>query len=353
MRHLSLPARPFSRITYIEIASWISIFAAAAFAGVLGIFGSGTEGDENAYRWGYATISTIFSPLLAAILVSPFLPGIRHARVKLTSVASPAFLLAILLHISLWGILASRWLSFYHPRLGISLWAFILIGAPFALALSATYFIKVSARGRSAIFSEGSDDSGEERPAEKSFWRKKWFLVASFLFFVQFVAIAIGAFLTASSILNDWFTAEVTAWTHGILVLDMSFLVGALMASALMISRDLREGQTDISMVGGAKLKGRGSASPRGHPTRSIWLITLGPLLVGCVILLVSLAGLIFSGSIRADYHLNTGIVLFVSYSSSVLPSYAILSFLHLMSARSISGVSAHVDSRDCATTEN
>jgi len=353
MRRLSSTARPFSRITYVEIASWISIFAAAAIAGVLGIVGSGSEGDENVYRWGYATISTIFSPLLAAILVSPFLPRIRHARLKLTSVASLAFLLAILLHISLWGVLASRWLSFYHPRLGSSLWAFILISAPFALALSATYFIKVRAIGRSAIPSGDSYDSVEERPAARSGWRKRWFLVASVLFLVQFVAIAIGAFLTAKSILNDWFTSDVTAWTHGVLVLDMSFLVGALMASALMISRDLMERRMDISTVGGAKLKGHGSDPPRGNPTRSVWLITLGPLFVGCVLLLVSLAALIFSSSIRADYHLNTGIVLFVSYSSSVLPSYAILSFLHLMSARSISGVSARANLRDRATTEN
>jgi hypothetical protein len=120
-----------------------------------------------------------------------------------------------------------------------------------------------------------------------------------------------------------------------------------------MTSRDLMEKRMDVSVVGGAELKGHGSDSPRGNPTRSAWLITLGPLFVGCVLLMTSLATLIFSSSVRADYHLNTGIVLFVSYSSSVLPSYAIQSFLHLISARSASGVSARRNLRDRATTEN
>ena len=307
-----------SRILFfVELALWLFVIVAAVYASLAGLSGGGMKGSERDYLVFYAALSVTLTPVLAGVLILPFRSRSRNVAVGLWTVALPAFLLAVLLHIAAWGVAASRWLTNLQPRFGSVLWTFVLPAVPLALALTLTYTLKLS-----LTVNEDTPATRESsRPRSTARWRGAWFAALSALFIALVSITAAGAASTAADVRGNWFPGEMTTWTHAIVAVSMSILLAVLIASAWMNSR--RGSRAD------------GNDTARSHPAsrsgRLPWMTMIGPVFVGAIFLLTSIVSLLTLGMMNADPRLNTGVVLFVSYGSSLFPSYVIVCVLRIL----------------------
>ncbi len=327
------PGSPWHRIDlllFVDVALWVAVIAAAIYAAYTGLTDTGSGNSSQDYMWGYVTLSFVLSPILAAVLFSPFTSRLGGRRLGLATVALPTLLLAVLLHIAAWGVSASAWLADISPRIGGSLWAFVQIGVPLAIGLCVSYSIKVRRVLRTQI---PSYTTGHTRSIVHP--REKWYIVASLLLIFQFFAIAAGSALTATSANHPWFTEEAAVWTHRAVLVTVSFMVVALVMSARVTSRDDHL-QTIRSVPGTKDGAGQDALASRSGSKAgtAAWKVVLGPLVVSVLFLLVSFAALLFAQPLITDFRLNIATVLFVAYGSSLLPSYVIVCILQLVRVR-------------------
>ncbi len=271
------------------------------FSAYDGLTGGGIRGSQEDYMWGYVALSLSFYPILTAILVASFHARLLGAELRLATVALPAFLVAVLLHIGSWGVSASRWLVNIQPGLGASLWTFVLGVIPFTLVICTTFALKLRTAMRQSV------QSAHQIIVENDGSRRKpftiWFTIFSIIFVILFAVTAAGSYLTAVDVGGHWFGTEMTMLTHYIVLYSYLFLAIALLYPFL-IRRDRKSARS----------------------------IILGPLLIGAIITITSLFSILSSDLMDTDFKLNTGVVLFVAYSSSLLPSYVIICVLRMLS---------------------
>jgi hypothetical protein len=317
----------FDLLLFVDVALWVAVIAAAIYAAYTGLTDTVSRNSSQDYMWGYVTLSFVLSPILAVVLFSPFTLRLGGRRLGSATVALPTLLLAVLLHIAAWGVSASAWLADISPRIGGSLWIFVQICVPLAIGLCGSYLIKVMRALRSQVQSGGMGSI--VRP------RETWYIVASLLLILQFIAIAAGSALTATSVNHPWFTEEAAVWTQRAVLVTVSFMVVALVVSARVTSRDYHI-QTALSVPGtedgaGQKALASHSGSKTGNPA---WKIVLGPLVVSALLYIISLAVFLFPQPLITDFRLSIATVLFVAYGSSLLPSYVTVCILRLVRVR-------------------
>ena len=284
-----------------EGALWTTVVLGAIYAASVGPTGGGAAPGEQAYRFAYFVDAVLFSLLLAGILIAPFRRP-PDARPRLAAVALPAFLVALLLHIAVWGVSASRWLSRQQPELGASLWAFATLARPLGFALAATFGLKLRIRGPG-------------RPSRTPPWAAWWFPALSAVFLALLGITAVGAYLTARDVRGDWFGGGIAPWGLGAVAVSAPLLAFALIACARMDARAPPGTPADASLA----------------PRRSFpWRVVLGPLAAAALLAAVSLLGLGVP-AVAADPRLNTGLVLFASYGGALFPSYAVVAALRLL----------------------
>lgn len=112
-------------------------------------------------------------------------------------------------------------------------------------------------------------------------------------------------------------------WTHAVLLAALPITAAALLGAWAMGERRFR-----------APAGNPGEGPGLGAPVRKqrVLGVVLGPLFMAALLLSVSLAALFFPGPlIIEDFRVNTGLILFVAYASSLFPSYAVVSVLRLL----------------------
>ncbi len=326
----------FSLLSSLEASLWLSVAAGALYAAYVGLTSEGYLGSEHDYMLGYVVASLLLSPILAGILISPFLAKSGRTRIGITAVASPTLLLVIILHITAWGVSASPFLVWVRPQLGISLWLFTQVAVPISLVLVSTYVFKLFRAARNRPSPESSDPSTLKRENRSSLRQKRLFASISTLLVIQFLMIATGAAITGASVKEHWYSQELTAWTHGTVVVSVSFLVFALIAVTWLV--DTRAKKAVDGLLRGRSLSGEPNGAVQAEASEGFRTgkIVLGPLFAGSAILAVSIVAILLSETMRADFGLNTATVLFVSYSYSLYPSYVLLCVLHLLRMRGL-----------------
>ena len=286
---------------FLELGLWVAVIVVAVVSAYDGLTGGGIRGSQQDYMWGYVALSLVFYPILTAILVASFHAYLRGAELRLVTVALPAFLVAVLLHIGSWGVSASRWLINIQPGIGASLWTFVLGVVPITLVICTIFALKLRRAMRQDHPSIQQVTTQIDESVRKP--HMTWFAILTIVFVILFAITAAGSYLTAIDVGGHWFGMEMTMLTHYIVLYSYLFLTIALLYAFL-----IRRGQ------------------------KSIRSIILGPLLMGAIITITSLFSIFSPDFMDTDFRLNTGVVLFVAYSSSLLPSYVIVCILRMLS---------------------
>jgi hypothetical protein len=324
-------------ILVAEAILWVFVFAIAAYAAYTYISSSRPAATPLEYMHWYAFLAVALSLLLTAVLVAPFRKGLDRARPRLATVALPAFLVAVILHIAAWGVSASIWLVTLQPRFGNALWTFTTACTPIALALSLIYGLKLSAARKATYTQPERDRLPTKANAVSRFLRGRlWYWFLSVLFLFLFSVIAIGSYLTASGIGGDWFPGESSTWTYWIVVACTAILVGALVAcSRAGALRSSRTNQTEPGRIVDAALVDDPDLPLENgtrHPAAAQWKVVSGPLIVAATLFVISAAALLVpSELVRGSFRVNTGLVLFIAYASAFLPSYVVVCVLRLL----------------------
>lgn len=258
---------------------WLGVGSAAVLGATAGLVGDAPAASQGTYLATYAALSFLLAAVLAGLLLTPFRMG-RRPRAR--TVAPAAFLLAVLLHITAWGVAASRWLVAQQPQLGTALWTFALLSLPFALGLTALAWRRIA---------DAPPATGRATP-----WGTGWILAISAGFLALFALTGSGAAATAASINSDWFPPEIAGPAHLVALATVAILVAAVLAAWSAASR---------------------------HGRAPAYLA--GPLAAAVLLLAASLAGLLL---VDGPFRANTGLVLFASYGSALFPSYGVAAVL-------------------------
>ncbi len=280
--------RAFSSFLPAEALLWAFVGVAAATAVLVGVGAHGPAASASDYMRTYAVLSPILAAILAGILVAAARREGAGCPLRMATVAPPAFLVAVLLHIAVWGVAASRWLASNQPQLGTTLWMFVGGSLPPALLLCATFVLKLRRLpDRETVMPPSS--------------RTRVLPALSVLFAGLFLITALGAVATAATIEGNWFPRDIAVASYLAAIGTAAILLAALLLAGRFAGRDAR--------------------GPRA---------ATGPFAAGAAILATSLVALLLMDPLRADFRWNTGVVLFASYGSSLLPSYTVVGGLRV-----------------------
>jgi hypothetical protein len=154
----------------------------------------------------------------------------------------------------------------------------------------------------------------------------RMFPVLSLVFVGLFVVIAIGSVATGLAYDGVWYGDDLSTWTYSSMLHASAVMLATLLLVAVLrirqLESDLRTEWSDPQLDERARAEARGS----------VWRIAAGPLILTVLLMAVSAIMLPLSTDFAdANFRLNNTLVLFVSYSAALLPSYVVVATIALL----------------------